>query len=183
MYQIINQTLKDYLTVNKDFIEPINAEKIEIAIDYTELWSKNENAIEELRLDFSNLHLPELARYLDVIEMLNIKLYRGSELQSIINDLGYIDEALAYEEENCLGLSKTAHYHRKRWRKLIRMAKKHFKSIIKHHLTYEKEWSKPRQVYILNITGECHNGLYWTFREMLLHPSYIKCGFHKFIVR
>lgn len=179
MYQTINETLKDYLTVNKDFITPIAAKKIEIALVYTKLWSESENTIERLRLDFSDLHLPELARYLDAIETLEIKLYDDSKLCSIIDDLGYIDEALAYEEENCLGLSKTAHYHRKRWRKLIRIAKKHFNSIIKNHLTYEKEWSKPRQVYMLRATGECHNGLYWTLREMLLNPGYIKYGFVK----
>ena len=179
MYQTINQTLKDYLTVNKDFIEPVKAEKIETALAYTELWSKSENVIEALRLDFSNLHLPELSRYLDVIKMLDIRLCKPLELYFIINDLNYIDEVLTYEEDNCLGFSKIAHYHRKRWRKLIRMAKKHFKSIIKHHLTYEKEWSKPRRVYTLNATGECHNGLYWTLREMLLNPGYIKHGFVK----
>lgn len=132
----------------------------------------------EIRKRLIHIDAAKLARYCDNCLFLGID-YADEELSQLVNDLEYIDEALFYEESNNLGLSKTAHYHRKRWRKLCRQAEKWFKRRIKNHILYTKEWSKPRQVYISDLTGECHNGLWWTFRACLSTPILFKCKFRK----
>lgn len=97
----------------------------------------------------------------------------------LLRELECLDEALKYEEAENLGFSWSAHNLRKHWRKKLRKAHKLLNIYHKNHLNWVKEHNKPHPTYELKATGELHIGLYWTLRELISHPSYIKYGFRR----
>jgi hypothetical protein len=111
-----------------------------------------------------------LIKYAEEMEQLGIVLHKSYPLDKLNDKLSAISEQLYYEECDNFGISKKAIYLRKQWRKTCREMKRTMKLWIKNHKLYEKEWSKPRQIYISNATGECHNGLYWTIRAIITEP-------------
>lgn len=122
---------------------------------------------------------PELVEYLIVYQDLDIQIFKDDPICSMCDRLSAIDEALSYEEFSNCGFGHDAKVLRKEWRQEYRKIKKHMKQHIKGRKLYNKEWSKPKQVYVSRSTGECHNGIYWTIRACIDRPFIALNGFTK----
>ena len=133
----------------------------------------------ELETTYINCGAPELAKYLTIYHDLDIDIFADDPLVGLANKLKDINEALTYEEAENLGIGKRARILRMMWRDNIRFTKKHMKQRIRNGKLYNKEWSTNKQVYVSNLTGECHNGIYWTIRACIDTPQLIKYGFTK----
>lgn len=122
---------------------------------------------------------PELVEYLIVYQDLDIEIFKDDPICSMCDRLSAIDEALSYEESANCGFGHRAKMLRKEWRQEYRKIKKHMKRHVRGRIQYNKEWSKPKQVYISRNTGECHNGIYWTIRACINRPFIAFNGFTK----
>lgn len=94
-------------------------------------------------------------------------------------ELHCIDEELTHEEQDNLGFGPRARKLRKMWRVKLKELNKMLDKTVKNRINYIKEWSKSRTVYMMNGTGEVHNGLYWTIRHGLTMPKVLIRGFKK----
>lgn len=120
-----------------------------------------------------------LTEYLRIYDHLDITIFKNDELVLRILDLETSHELLTVEEEVNMGFGKQARVYRMMWRDACRGIKKHMKKRIRGAKLYNREWSKERKVYISNLTGECHSGLWWTIRACIDCPQMIKYGFAK----
>ena len=127
--------------------------------------------LDEIYYCFKDCQAYHLKKYLAKYHELNIKVFNDDPLIELCRKLHNISDPLDYEEAENGGFSKAAHELRKEWRSICRQIKRHMKAQIKGRKLYNKEWSKPRQVYISDLTGECHNGLYWTIRAIISTPQ------------
>lgn len=139
-----------------------------IYADKLELW----NTLVECQAE-------HLTKYLSTYNDLDIDIFKNDELVLRILDLKISDELLSVEEEVNMGFGKQAHIYRMMWRDACRDIKKYMKKRIRGAKMYNREWSKKHTVYISNLTGECHNGLYWTIIACITMPRMIKYGFTK----
>lgn len=157
------------------------------AVDYDELctiksylamWSDDESKYNEAlsiagRLD-QKLHdriqaITGYPIYIPVYDSLLQGLY----------ELQHIDEELTHEEQDNLGFGSRARKLRKTWRRKLKELNKMLNKFVKNRINYIKEWSKSRTTYVMNYTGEVHNGLYWTIRHGLTTPKVLIHGFKK----
>lgn len=120
-----------------------------------------------------------LTKYLSIYNDLDINIFKNDELVIRILDLEISHELLTVEEDVNMGFGKQAHIYRMMWRDACRGIKRHMKKRIRGEKLYNREWSKKHKVYISNLTGECHNGLWWTIRACIDCPQMIKYGFTK----
>lgn len=120
-----------------------------------------------------------LTKYLSTYNDLDINIFKNDELVLLILDLETSHELLTVEEEVNMGFGKQARIYRMMWRDACRGIKKHMKKRIRGAKQFNREWSKKHNVYISNLTGECHNGLWWTIRACIERPQMIKYGFIK----
>lgn len=181
MYNELNVIVQNYLNgYHKRAIKNrvIDENSAKILAAYTRMWANDET--EQMRvsdnLKFSDI---KLYREFEAANSYGVELGSTSYLLELTEELVSIDAALNREEAENLGIGPDARRLRKEWRRTRRKIHKFIKGAIKHKINWIKEKSKPRQEYIINATGEVHNGLYWTLRELILRPSYIKCGFKK----
>ena len=119
---------------------------------------------------FKDCQAYHLKKYLAKYHELDINVLNSDTLIRLCQKLYSICDLLDYEEAENGGFSKAAHELRKEWRSICRQIKRHMKSVIKNRKLYNKEWSKPHQVYVSDFSGECHNGLYWTIRAVIHNP-------------
>jgi hypothetical protein len=116
---------------------------------------------DEIRIDFERCEAHHLLPYLYKMKKYGIDICENSQLSKDIDRLCEISEILYYEECDNFGISKEASNLRKEWRKICKIIKKTMKSYIKNHISYEKEWSRPRTEWIIPETGEIHNGFFY----------------------
>ena len=164
MYKIINETLKAYLTTNEGFLDSETEKTIKVIQNYMEIQANAEicykkylNALRSLPCNLGH-HLELMYNEIEQEPCL--------DFTKLVDELLTIDETLTREEYENHGFGPDARALRKRWRKLIRKGHKILNQQTKNHINHLKEWSKPRRVYVSSITGEVHNGLYWTIREL-----------------
>lgn len=174
---LINNDLKNYnkrkstqLIITKECLDTIKC--------YTQLWAENETN-RNLALQMAGRLDKKLYDHIHIIVTYDDSINIHEDFITQLKSLEQINEELLNEEEENLGFGKTARKLRKRWRTELRKIHKYLDKCYKNHINWLKEHRKPRRTYILKATGEVHNGLYWTLRELILNPKYIKYGFTK----
>lgn len=173
---LINNDLKNY-NKRKSTQLIITKERLDTIKCYTQLWAKDETN-KNSALQIAKRLNEKLYNHIDILtEHSNITIH--DDFMELLKILFAIDEELSYEEEENLGFGRAARKLRKHWRVELRKAHKYLDKCYKNHINWLKEHGKPRRTYILKATGEVHNGLYWTLRELILNPKYIKYGFTK----
>lgn len=173
---LINNDLKNY-NKRKSTQQIITKERLDAVKCYTSLWAKDE-ANKNLALQIAKRLNEKLYNHIDILTDYS-KITIHEDFINRLKLLEAIDEELIHEEEENLGFGKTARELRKRWRTELRKIHKRLNRYHKNRVNWLKEHGKPRRTYILKATGEVHNGLYWTLRELILNPKYIKYGFTK----
>lgn len=181
MYNELNEIVQTYRKgYHKRAIKNrvIDEYSVGVLSAYTKMWATEE--IEQARvsdnLKFSDM---KLYREFEAANSYGVEIGSTPYLLELTEKLVSIDNALNREEAENLGIGPEAHRLRKEWCRTRREIHKFIKGAIKYKINWIKEKSKPRQEYVINATGEIHDGLYWTLRELILHPSYIKYGFRK----
>ena len=177
IYKTLDNSLKNY-NKRPSLKSIVTKEELYLANTYTKYWSENEACYETCYKQLTQLNI-ELAKHLEGVHQWGIEIDIDKSFAKMVCELAKIDEELTREEAENLGFGPNSKRLRKEWRQIIRKCHKYLNKSVKNKIRYIKEWSKPRQVYILSMTGECHNGLYWTLRELIIHPTYIKYGFEK----
>lgn len=180
MYNEINLIVENYVkNYNKRSLKNriVDKHDADIVAAYTKMWAENESRYNAALYDLASTD-KELHDYLELAHSchnvtITDDLCRHTKL--LVN----IHEELCHEEAENLGVGKNARILRKRWRLVRSSIRKDIKLAIKNKILYAKEWSKPRQAYILLATGEVHNGLCWTIRAMLSTKGATKEGFEK----
>ena len=177
IHKLIDNDLKNY---DKRSLtqKSITREGLALIHTYTKLYAEDE-AYDNVALSMAYRLDKKLYNHIYNVTDWNVEIHIPKPFIDLLQELEALDEALQYEEAENLGLSQSAGNLRKQWRKKLRKAHKLLNKYHKNRVNWVKEHNKPRPTYELKATGECHIGLYWTLREMLLHPSYIKCGFRK----
>ena len=168
MYNEINLIVENYLKgYNKRSLKNriVNKHDADIVAAYTRMWAKDESRYNSALNDLASTD-KKLHDYLELAYSyyeINITedLCRHTKL------LVSIHERLCHEEAENLGIGKNARILRKRWRLVRRSIRKDIKLAIKNKIRYAKEWSKPRQTYVLSATGEVHNGLWFTIKACI----------------
>lgn len=156
----------------------ITKERLHSISCYTNMWAKNEtNKI--LALQIAGRLDKKLYDHIHIITTYDNSINIHEDFIAQLMSLERINEELIHEEEENLGFGKTARKLRKRWRTELRKIHKRLNRCHKNRVNWLKEHAKPRRTYILKASGEVHNGLYWTLRELILNPKYIKYGFTK----
>jgi len=178
LYQNIYDVVKSYKLTNEEYLAKEILDDLEGVETYTEYWAKNEQRQNQCIRHLKYL-CPDLSKYLSNACSSISHFYIDDSLINAIGELWEVDEVLTHNEEVDFSLTKNARKWRKKWRKTIKYIRKHIHKSIKGHIVYLKEWSKPKQIYTLNVSGEVHNGLHQTIKELIRHPSYIKYGFTK----
>lgn len=181
MYNELNKIVQNYLNgYHKRAIKNrvVDIDSAQTLAAYTQMWAKDES--ENTRV-LDNLAFcdEKLYREFQAANSYGVEISSTSYLLELTEELLSIDTALSHEEVVNFGIGPEARHLRKEWRRIHRKIHKFIKASIKHKINRIKEWSKPHQIYELKATGEVHNGLYWTLRELILHPSYIKYDFTK----
>lgn len=177
IHKLIDNDLKNY---NKRSTTQSVVTKVRLKCIHacTKTWAEDE-ACDNLAQSIA-LHLDKkLYHHICNITDWHVEVHIPEPFIELLRELEDLDEMLRYEEAESLGVSRLAHDLRKQWRKKLRKAHKLLNLYHKNKVNWVKEHNKPRPTYELNATGECHVGLYWTLREMVLHPSYIKDGFRR----
>lgn len=181
MYKEINTLIKNDLNnYNKRPLtkSTISYDDLHIIAAYTNMWANDEircNRALCLAKDLNH----RLYNHIELVTQWRIEISIGDDFIELLNELYEIDEALRYEEECNLGFGKKAKILRRRWRHKLREAHKYLDKRVRNRVLWIKEWSKKHKVYISNLTGECHNGLWWTIRACIDCPQMIKYGFTK----
>ena len=176
IYKLITNDLKNY-NKRKSTQQIITKERLYRLSLYTNMWAEHEKN-KFLALDIAGRLDKKLYDHIHIITTYdNVHIHDDFIMQ--LKSLERINEELVHEEEENLGFGKTARKLRKRWRTELRKIHKRLDKCRKNRINWLKEHRKPRHTYILKATGEVHNGLYWTLRELILNPKYIKYGFTK----
>ena len=177
IYNLIGNDLKNYdqRTITQ---KTISRQGLECIHSYVEMLADDE-CRKELALIIALPLDEKLYNHIQNVTDWDVGVTIPESFIDVLRQLQSIDEALKYEETENLGFSWSAHDLRKQWRRKLREAHRLLNMYHKNHLNWVKEHNKPHPTYELKATGECHNGLYWTLRELVLHPSYIKYGFRR----
>jgi hypothetical protein len=181
MFNEINQLiLNDIKNYNKRQLTKSTIDLGELGIiqAYTEMYAKNERNL-DIALNITRRLDKRLHDRIEHIGGYGIYISISDDFLSSLYELQSIDEALTHEEYNNLGFGNDAKILRKKWRRKLREINKTLDKWVRNRILWIKEWSKPRKTYILNGTGEVHNGLYWTIRAYIDCPQMIKYGFVK----
>lgn len=181
LYNELNEIIRnDLINYNKrpSLKNIVSKSRLECISRYTTVWGCDESLKNEA-LHISQRLDKKLYNHISMVTSYGVGVTIHEPFIAILDRLVAIDEALTYEECDNLSLGKRARQLRREWRATLREAHKHLDICHKNHLNWVKEHRKPRRTYELGATGECHNGLYWTLRELVLHPSYIKYGFRR----
>lgn len=181
MYNELNTIVQSYLKgYNKRAIKNriVNKTEAEICAAYTGLWAHDETEAIKVSENLKSTDM-KLYREFEAANSFGVGIGSTCYLLELTEELASIGTALYNEEAENFGIGPEARYLRKEWRRTRHKIHKFIKGAIKHKINWIKEKSKPRQEYMLKATGEVRNGLYWTIRELILHPSYIKYGFEK----
>lgn len=174
---LINNDLNNYnkrpltkSTISYDDLHTIAA--------YTRLWANNETRRD--RALYLAKHLDrKLYNHIECVTQFHVEVTIYDDFINILDELCAIDEALNYEEADNLGFGKDARLLRKEWRAKLREAHKHLDRCVRNRILYIKEHHRPHTTYVSNLTGECHNGLYWTIRACITMPKMLRYGFTK----
>ena len=145
---------------------------------YIAMWSNDESKCKEALSMASRLD-QKLHDRIQAITGFGIYIPVYDNLLQGLYELHCIDEELTREELDNLGFGPRARKLRKMWRKKLRELNKMLDKCVKNRINYIKEWSKSRTTYVMNYTGEVHNGLYWTIRDSLTMPKVLIHGFKK----
>ena len=181
MYKEINQLiLNDVKNYNKRQLtkSTISLAKLDTIQAYTQMYAKNERNL-DIALNITRSLDKRLHDRIEHIGGYGIYISISDDFLNSLYELQSIDEALTYEEYNNLGFSNDAKVLRKKWRRKLREIDKTLDKWVQNRILWIKEWNKPRKTYILNGTGEVHNGLYWTIRHGLTMPRVLMHGFKK----
>lgn len=177
IYKTLDNSLKNY-NRRPSLNKIVTRYELDVANAYAKNWSENEARYETCYKQLTRLNT-KLAKHLENVHQWGIEINICGSFANMVYELTRIDEKLTREEAENLGIGPDAKRLRKEWRGIICKCHKYLNKSVKNKILYIKEWSKPRQTYVLNATGEVHNGLRWTFRELITHPTYIKYGFEK----
>ena len=183
MYNELNTIMQSYLKgYNKRAIKNrvVNRTEAEICAAYTGLWANEESEANRVSENLKSIDM-KLYREFEAANSFGVEIGSTCYLLELTEKLVSIGATLNREEAENLGIGPEARRLRKEWHRTRRKIHKFIKGAIKHKIKWIKEKSNPRQEYMLKASGEVHNGLYWTLRELILHPSYIKYGFEKVI--
>lgn len=181
MFNKINQLiLNDIKNYNKRQLTKSTIDLGELGIiqAYTEMYAKNERNL-DIALNITRSLDKRLHDRIKCIGGYGIYIGISDDFLSSLYELQSIDEALTHEEYDNLGFGNDAKILRKKWRHKLREINKTLDKWIRNRILWIKEWNKPRKTYILNGTGEVHNGLYWTIRHGLTMPKVLMHGFKK----
>lgn len=181
MFNKINRLiLNDVKNYNKRRLTKsmIDLGELRIIQAYTEMYAKHERNL-DIALNITRSLDKRLHDRIEHIGGYGIYISISDDFLSSLYELQSIDEALTHEECNNLGFGDDAKILRKKWRRKLREINKTLDKWIRNRILWIKEWNKPRKTYILNSTGEVHNGLYWTIRHGLTMPRVLMHGFKK----
>lgn len=181
MYNEINTLIKNDLNnYNKRPLtkSTVSYDDLHIIAAYTRLWANDERNRDEA-LHIAKYIDKKLYDHIECVTSWHVEVTIHDDFIELLNELYAINEALNYEEANNLGFGKEARILRKKWRAKLREAHKYLDKCVHNRILWIKEQRRPHTTYVLGATGECHNGLYWTIRELILNPKYIKYGFTK----
>lgn len=181
MYNELNKIVQNYLKgYHKRAIKNrvVDIDSAQTLSAYTRMWAKDEAKLHR-SLDIAGIIDINLYEHVKCVTQHGVEITIHDNFIELLNELWIIDEELSRQEAVNLGFGKDAKVLRKKWRNKLREAHKYLDRCVRNRMLWIKEHRKPHQTYVLNCTGEVHNGLYWTLRELILHPSYIKYGFTK----
>jgi hypothetical protein len=174
---LINNDVKNY---NKRSLtkSAIDYDELCTIKSYIAMWSNDESKCKEalsmaIRLD------QKLHDRIQAITGYGIWIPIYEDLLHGLYELLCIDEELTHEEQDNLGFGPRARKLRKMWRGKLKELNKMLDKTVKNRINFIKEWSKSRTTYVMNDTGEVHNGLYWTIRDSLTMPKVLMHGFKK----
>lgn len=177
IYKLIDNDLKNYnrRTITQQIV---TRGQLECIHAYTRVWAEDEARNNLARAMAKKLD-EKLYNHICNVTNWGVEIGIPEPFIELLRELEDLDVVLQYEEAENLGISRSARDFRKQWRKKLRKAHKLLNLYHKNKVNWIKEHNKPCPMYELKATGECHNGLYWTLKEMLRHPSYIKYGFRR----
>lgn len=178
LYKTINDTITAYYITNEDVLEESVKSQIRTAQAYTELWSNYESDSDYVHGTLSRLD-KTLCKKSKIMTDYPLQLGPTPDLMSLVQKLERIDDTLLYYETTDLGFGPDGKALRKKWRKTKRRISKSIDKRIKGHIQFIKEWSKPRQEYLILGTGEIHNGIGQAICELIRYPGLIKYGIEK----
>ena len=174
---LINNDIKNY---NKRSLTKSTIDYDELCTikSYIAMWSNDESKCKEALSMASKLD-QKLHDRIQAITGYGIYIPVYEYLLQGLYELQCIDEELTHEEQDNLGFGPRARKLRKMWRGKLKELNKMLDKCVKYRINYIKEWSKPRTTYVMNDTGELHNGLYWTIIHSLTMPKVLMHGFKK----
>lgn len=156
----------------------VDIDQAKVISAYVAMWAsreRNENKA------LSNLMICDFELYNELKDAtsygIEMKVY--DDLVQLTEEFLSIHTEIVHETAENLGFGPRAKELRKERKSVRRKICKYIRRSIKNKIAYIKEWSKPRKKFILNASGEVHNGLYWTIRALIERPAFIKDGFAK----